>query len=109
MIILIVIDNDDDIKALIKPALTVIRQLREIFDVQHITISCCVNSCLTFIVDYENLNECSFYNESRFDQRKHSCQTFDYILITHQLRLQFANFKRVTQLQDYRKSLISTS
>lgn len=108
MIMLIVDDNDDSIKALIKSTLVVTRRLREISDIEHITISCCVNSCLTFTVEYKDLNECSFCNESRFDQRKHPRQTFDYIVVTHRLRLQFVNAKRTVKLQDYRKSLIFT-
>ena len=101
-------DNDDKTGALIKPALAVTCRLREISGIEHITISCCVNSCLAFTADYKGLDECLFCNEPRFDQRKHPRQTFDYIPITHRLRLQFANAKRAAKLQDYRKSLVST-
>src|SRR5438477_7331037 len=76
-------DNDDKTGALIKPALAVTCRLREISGIEHITISCCVNSCLAFTADYKGLDECLFCNEPRFDNGNILSKPSNNIPFTH--------------------------
>jgi hypothetical protein len=80
--------------------------LRELTGIEHISIACCVNSCIAFYgAEYSDLSQCPFCNEPRFDRRKRPRKTFDYIPIIHRLRLQFANPECAIELQEYRRDM----
>src|SRR5205814_2020955 len=101
----LILDDEDDEIALIKPNDVVARKLEELSSVHHISIDCCVNSCIAFTASYSTLTQCPFCEEPRFDYRKLSRNTFDYIPIIHRLRLQFTNAARAKILKGYRHKL----
>src|SRR5947207_11573093 len=64
-----------------------LRIIDEITGINHVRISCCINSCIAYTGEkYSNLKMCPHCHEPRFDHRNISRQTFDYIPITHRMR-----------------------
>jgi hypothetical protein len=101
---LIVDDSGQDTIQLLS-AYAATRQLRDISGVRHIRIPCCINSCIAYTGDYSGFTHCPFCEQPRLNGGNIPRQTFDYIPITHRLRLQYANSARAKKLREYRKRL----
>jgi len=80
-------------------------RLRTITGIDHVRFACCKNSCIAYTGDYNNLHSCPFCQHPRCDEKNIPFQTFDYISLTHRLRLQFANKERAKALTEYPQSL----
>ena len=67
-------------------------QITELSNVQTTAYDCCINSCCAFIgADYETADSCPYCHEPRFDERKRSRNTFEYIHLTSRIKSFFLN------------------
>jgi len=73
--------------------------------IRHISVDCCKNSCIAYTGAYAELYSCLFCRHARQNTKNIPFRTFDYISLTHRLRLQFANKERAQSLKDYPQSL----
>lgn len=73
--------------------------------IRHISVDCCKNSCIAYTGAYAELHSCPFCRHARQNTKNIPFRTFDYIPLTHRLRLQFANKERAQSLKNYPQSL----
>ena len=80
-----------------------LRHLEKVTGIQHIRYPCCINSCMA-MTENTSSQKCLLCGESILGPDGKPKATFDYIPLTHQLKLQLANGNRAKLWYTYRKN-----
>ena len=80
--------------------------LKKLVNVEPQWIDMCINSCCTYIGQFENKMQCPYCNEPRYHQKKKSRYQFAYFSLIKRLKIQYENPSRADELR-YRHTYIS--
>ncbi|KAI5836991.1 hypothetical protein DFP73DRAFT_487982, partial [Morchella snyderi] len=84
-------------------ARTTILHLQKRTGIQFIEYNCCINSCMCYGA-FPSYNSCTYCGEDRY-QDGNPRNTFQYIPLTHRLKMQYADPARARKLTNYRASV----
>ncbi|KAG8684518.1 hypothetical protein FRC08_013646 [Ceratobasidium sp. 394] len=74
------------------------RRLRLLAELESSAYDCCINSCCCFLGKYQDLNECPFCHEARYNARGNARRLYRYTPLIPQLRALFQDKEMAKKL-----------
>lgn len=81
---------------------TLLAELAQITEINHVRYDVCRNNCICYAT-FPDAQECHLCHEPRLDKRGNPWKTFDYIPITHRLRLLYTDSGYVRRTVQYKQ------